>query len=49
MGLFQSLYSAGLFLGPVLMGILIELFSRVTGYLIMAALSIASTILIKPP
>ncbi|MEC0346474.1 MFS transporter [Peribacillus frigoritolerans] len=47
MGLFQSLYSAGMFLGPVLIGILIEVFSRSTGYLIMGALSIVSTILIK--
>ncbi|MCM3673889.1 MFS transporter [Peribacillus simplex] len=47
MGLFQSLYSAGMFLGPVLIGILIEVFSRSTGYLIMGALSIASTILIN--
>jgi len=36
-----------MFLGPVLIGILIEVFSRSTGYLIMGALSIASTILIK--
>jgi MFS family permease len=47
MGLFQSLYSAGMFLGPVLIGILIEIFSRSTGFLIMGALSIVSTILIK--
>ncbi len=47
MGLFQSLYSAGMFFGPVLIGILIEAFSRSTGFLIMGVLSIMSIILIK--
>jgi MFS family permease len=47
MGLFQSLYSAGMFFGPVLIGILIEALSRSTGFLIMGILSIMSIILIK--
>ncbi|MFJ7755759.1 MFS transporter [Peribacillus muralis] len=47
LGLFQSLYSGGMFLGPVLIGILIEMFSRTTGFLIIGILSIVSTILIK--
>ncbi|WP_078414862.1 MFS transporter [Priestia abyssalis] len=47
MGLFQSLYSAGMFLGPVLIGIIIEAFSRTTGFLIIGALSIMSAIIIK--
>lgn len=47
LGLFQSLYSGGMFLGPVLIGILIEMFSRTTGFLIIGILSIVSTILIR--
>ncbi|WP_285767502.1 MFS transporter [Peribacillus sp. SI8-4] len=47
LGLFQSLYSGGMFLGPVLIGILIEMFSRTTGFLIIGILSIVSTLLIR--
>jgi MFS family permease len=47
MGLFQSLYSAGMFFGPVLIGVLIEAFSISTGYLIMGVLSIMSIMIIK--
>ncbi|WP_404293575.1 MFS transporter [Cytobacillus kochii] len=49
MGLFQSLYSAGMFLGPVIIGILIEMFSRSTGYLIMVYYRLLLSFLLKPP
>ncbi|MGM7724286.1 MFS transporter [Metabacillus sp. Hm71] len=46
-GLFQSIYSAGMFFGPVLIGIVIKAFSMTTGFLMIGVLSIMSAILIK--
>lgn len=47
MGLFQSIYSAGIFFGPVMMGVLTESFSRQTGFLIIGVISLISVIFIK--
>ncbi|RPK06038.1 MFS transporter [Priestia endophytica] len=47
MGLFQSLFSFGMFFGPVLMGILTEIFSRSLSFLVIGVLSAISGILMK--
>ncbi|MFE7083283.1 MFS transporter [Priestia megaterium] len=47
MGLFQSLFSFGMFFGPVLMGILTELFSRSLSFLVIGILSAISGVLMK--
>lgn len=47
MGLFQSLFSFGMFFGPVLMGILTEVFSRSLSFLVIGVLSAISGILMK--
>lgn len=45
MGLFQSLYSIGMFFGPVIMGNLVENTSMLTGFMFIGSLSIISGIL----
>ncbi|WP_250697423.1 MFS transporter [Peribacillus simplex] len=47
MGFFQSVFSFGMFFGPVLMGILTEAFSRSFSFIIIGILSAISGILIK--
>ncbi|TCP30950.1 putative MFS family arabinose efflux permease [Scopulibacillus darangshiensis] len=47
MGFFQSVYSFGIFFGPVMMGILTEAFSRNLSFLIIGILSAISGVLIK--
>lgn len=47
MGLFQSLFSFGMFFGPVLMGLLTATFSRSLSFIIIGILSAISGILIK--
>lgn len=46
MGLFQSIYAAGMFAGPFLMGILMDSFSRETSFLVIGIVSIMCSILI---
>ncbi|MFJ7755757.1 MFS transporter [Peribacillus muralis] len=47
MGFFQSVFSFGMFFGPVLMGILTEAFSRSFSFIIIGILSAFSGIIIK--
>ncbi|MCK1992324.1 MFS transporter [Peribacillus muralis] len=44
MGFFQSIYSVGIFFGPVMMGILAQTFSRETSFLVIAILSAIAAI-----
>jgi predicted MFS family arabinose efflux permease len=46
MGLFQTIYSTGMFWGPVLMGIMLKYFTMQAGYMLIAALSSAAALLI---
>ncbi|WP_435945728.1 MFS transporter [Dryocola sp. BD586] len=45
MGLFQTIYSTGMFWGPVLMGVTMKYFSIQAGYTLIACLSCAAAIL----
>ncbi|NGP46793.1 MFS transporter [Bacillaceae bacterium SIJ1] len=45
MGLFQSIYAAGMFAGPVLMGILTDSFSRTTSFLVIGIVSVLCAVL----
>ncbi len=45
MGLFQTIYSCGMFVGPVLMGLMLQHVNLTSGYLVIGALSILSLII----
>ena len=47
MGLFQTIYSCGMFVGPVLMGVMLQHVNLSSGYLVIGALSVIS-LLITP-
>jgi MFS family permease len=47
MGLFQSIYSGGMFFGPVIMGIVTQTFSLVSGFVLMGAISLLAMLLTK--
>ncbi|MFE7084240.1 MFS transporter [Priestia megaterium] len=47
MGLFQSIYSLGMFAGPVIMGILTDAFSIKTAFLVLGTFAIISSVLTK--
>ncbi|MFK3708453.1 MFS transporter [Klebsiella sp. NPDC088457] len=46
MGLFQTIYSTGMFWGPVLMGIMLKYFTMQAGYMLIAGLSSVAALLI---
>ncbi|HEX4499936.1 MAG TPA: MFS transporter [Scandinavium sp.] len=45
MGLFQTIYSCGMFVGPVLMGVMLQHVNLSSGYLVIGALSVVSLII----
>ena len=45
MGLFQTIYSLGMFIGPVIMGIMLQYINLASGYIAIAFLSIIAAIL----
>lgn len=47
MGLFQSIYSIGMFFGPTLIGVIIDNSSTVSGFFIIGIISILSAVFIK--
>ncbi|EPQ6967283.1 MFS transporter [Klebsiella aerogenes] len=44
MGLFQTIYSCGMFAGPVMMGVMMQHINLSSGYILIAALSVAAAI-----
>lgn len=47
MGLFQSIYSGGMFFGPVIMGIVTQKFSLVSGFMLIGSVSLIAVVLTK--
>jgi MFS family permease len=47
MGMFQSIYAGGMFAGPVMMGILVDTFSRNSSFLVIGFTSVICAVLIK--
>ncbi|WP_286787196.1 MFS transporter [Leclercia sp. UBA1284] len=45
MGLFQTIYSLGMFIGPVIMGVMLQHINLASGYLVIAALSVVAVII----
>lgn len=45
MGLFQTIYSLGMFVGPVIMGLMLQHINLSSGYLLIAALSVVAAII----
>ncbi|WP_369064099.1 MFS transporter [Enterobacter sp. MALB-1] len=45
MGLFQTIYSLGMFIGPVIMGVMLQHINLASGYLFIAALSVVAVII----
>lgn len=45
MGLFQTIYSLGMFIGPVIMGVMLQHINLASGYLLIAALSIIAAVM----
>lgn len=45
MGLFQTIYSLGMFMGPVMMGVMLQHINLTSGYLFIAVLSILAVII----
>ncbi len=44
MGLFQTIYSCGMFVGPVMMGVMMQHINLSSGYILIAALSVVAAI-----
>jgi len=44
MGLFQTIYSCGMFAGPVIMGVMLQHINLSSGYILIAALSVVAAI-----
>ena len=45
MGLFQTIYSLGMFIGPVIMGVMLQHINLPSGYLFIAALSVVAVVI----
>ena len=45
MGLFQTIYSLGMFIGPVIMGLMLQHINMSSGYIVIAALSVVAVII----
>ena len=45
MGLFQTIYSLGMFMGPVIMGVMLQHINLPSGYLFIAALSVVAVVI----
>ncbi|CAI0841404.1 MULTISPECIES: MFS transporter [Enterobacterales] len=45
MGLFQTIYSLGMFIGPVIMGVMLQHINMTSGYIVIAALSVVAVII----
>ncbi|HEI8867035.1 MFS transporter [Serratia sp. AKBS12] len=45
MGLFQTIYSLGMFIGPVIMGVMLQYINLPSGYIVIAALSVIAAII----
>jgi MFS family permease len=45
MGLFQTIYSLGMFIGPVIMGVMLQHINLSSGYIFIAALSIIAAVM----
>lgn len=45
MGLFQTIYSLGMFIGPVIMGVMLQHINMASGYIVIAALSVVAVII----
>lgn len=44
MGLFQTIYSLGMFIGPVIMGVMLQHINLSSGYIVIAALSVVAAV-----
>ncbi|MDX6042130.1 MFS transporter [Scandinavium lactucae] len=45
MGLFQTIYSLGMFIGPVIMGVMLQHINMASGYIVIAALSVVAVMM----
>ncbi|MGK8932325.1 MFS transporter [Pluralibacter gergoviae] len=45
MGLFQTIYSLGMFIGPVIMGVMLQHINLASGYIVIAALSVVAAVM----